>query len=222
MIKKILVLALLSLVVMPQFAGAEETQPLQLAVFNPIQLVPEQDSVAGLRLSLLYTVNKDVTGLSFVLLGVNRATGDVKGVEMGLGNLVEGDMFGGQLGLLNYAKKRTVGLQYGAVNIAKGDFTGVQWGMVNWTEKFMHGVQGGFVNISKGESVGADLGLVNYSEGTFKGFQGGFVNYAVEMHGFQLGFVNYTKNLDGLQIGLGNYNGNKEPMEFMVLANWSF
>jgi hypothetical protein len=42
------------------------------------------------------------------------------------------------------------------------------------------------------------------------------------MRGLQFGFVNYTKSLDGLQIGLGNYNGNKKPMEFMVLANWSF
>ena len=59
MIKKILVLVLLSLVVIPLFAGAEETKPVQLAAFNPVQLVPEQDSIKGLRLSLFYTVNKD-------------------------------------------------------------------------------------------------------------------------------------------------------------------
>jgi hypothetical protein len=223
MVKKILVLALLGLVVMPRFAGAEETKPIQLAVFDPVQLVPAEDSIKGGRLSLFYTVNKDVTGLSLVWLGVNRATGDVSGVEIGLGNWVEAAAYGGQFGIINHAGRRFVGLQYSAVNVTEGDFTGLQWAFVNWTEGFMHGVQAaGIVNISRGESVGADLGVVNYSEGSFRGFQGGFVNYAAEMHGFQLGLVNYTESLDGLQIGLGNYNGNKDPLEFMVLVNWSF
>lgn len=222
MVKKIVVLVLLGLAVMSQSAGAEETQPVQLALFNPVQLVPEKDSIGGLRLSAFYTVNKDVTGLSLVWIGVNRATGDVKGVEIGFGNWVEGSAYGVQIGLVNNAQNRFVGLQYGFANIVGGDFTGMQWGLVNWTQGFMHGAQYGAVNICKGRSVGVDLGIVNYSEGFFKGFQGGFFNYAGEMHGFQLGIVNYTKSLDGLQIGLGNYNGNKEPMEFMILANWSF
>lgn len=190
--KKILVLVLLGLIAVPQFVRAEEAKPIQLAVFNPVQLVPETDSVKGARLSLFYTVNKDVSGLSLVWLGVNRATGDVNGVELGLGNWVEGSAYGGQLGIVNHAGKRFVGVQYGMVNVTEGDFTGLQWGLVNWTEGFMHGVQAGFVN------------------------------YSGQMHGLQLGIVNYTKSLDGLQIGLGNYNGNKKPMEFMVLVNWSF
>lgn len=222
MLKKIVALILLVLVAVPQFAAAQDVEPVQLALFNPIQLVPEEDSIRGLRLSLFYTVNEDVSGLSFVLIGLNRAKGDVRGVEMGLGNWVEGAAYGGQLGLVNHAGRRFVGLQYGAGNIVEGDMTGVQWGYVNWTEGFIHGVQGGLLNVSKGQSVGAQLGIVNYNDMSFKGFQGGLFNYAKEMHGFQLGIVNYTDNLDGLQIGLGNYNGNKDPMEFMVLANWSF
>lgn len=222
MVKKMLVLVLLFLIAVPQFVRAEETKPIQLAVFNPVQLVPEEDSIKGLRLNVFYTVNKDVSGLSLAWLGVNRATGDVNGVEIGLGNWVEGASYGGQLGIVNHAGKRFVGLQYGMVNVTEGDLSGLQWGLVNWTQGFMHGIQGGLVNVSKKQSVGADLGIVNYSEDSFRGFQGGFVNYAGEMHGVQLGIVNYTKSLDGLQIGLGNYNGNKKPMEFMVLVNWSF
>ena len=222
MVKKILVLALLGLVVMPQLVKAEEAKPVQLAVFNPVQLVPETESIKGLRLSLFYTVNKDVSGLSIVWIGVNRATGDVSGVEIGLGNWVEGSAYGGQIGIVNHAGKRFVGLQYGMANITEGDFTGIQWGLVNWTEGFMHGLQAGVLNVSKKQSIGAEVGVVNYNYGSFRGFQGGFVNYAAEMHGFQLGLVNYTKSLEGLQIGLANYNGNKEPMEFMVLVNWSF
>ena len=222
MAKKILALVLLGLVVMPQFVKAEEAKPVQLAVFNPVQLVPEKESIKGLRLSLFYTVNKDVSGLSIVWLGMNRATGDVNGVEIGLGNWVEGSAYGGQIGIVNHAGKRFVGLQYGMANITEGDFTGIQWGLVNWTEGFMHGLQAGVLNVSKKQSIGAEVGVVNYNYGSFRGFQGGFVNYAAEMHGFQLGLVNYTKSLEGLQIGLANYNGNKEPMEFMVLVNWSF
>ncbi|OGW75697.1 MAG: hypothetical protein A2Z72_03215 [Omnitrophica bacterium RBG_13_46_9] len=222
MVKKFLILSLFCLLAMSQSAKAEDSEPIQLAIFNPIQIVPETDSINGARLSLFYTVNKDVSGLSLVWLGVNRATGDVKGVEIGLGNWVEGSSYGLQAGLLNHAGKRFVGLQYGAVNITEGDFTGIQWGFVNWTEGFMHGSRCGVVNISKGQSAGADLGIVNYNDGSFNGFQGGFFNYAAEMRGVQLGLVNYTKSLNGLQIGLGNYNGNKEPLEFMVLVNWSF
>jgi len=83
MLKNILVLVLLGLIIIPQFAGAEETKPIQLAIFDPIQLVPKEDSIKGVRLSLFYTANKDVTGLSFAWMGVNRATGDVNGIEWG-------------------------------------------------------------------------------------------------------------------------------------------
>jgi hypothetical protein len=220
--KKLLILMLLCLVLMPAGAHAEGAKPLQLAVFNPVQLVPEDEAIVGGRLSLFYTVNEDVVGLSFVVLGVNRTIGDVSGVELGLGNWVEGSAYGVQGGLVNYVGDRFVGLQYGAVNVVEGDFTGLQWGVVNWTEGFMHGVQLGLANISKGQASGIDLGVVNWNEESFKGFQGGVVNYAAEMHGLQLGLVNWTQSLDGLQIGLANYNGNKDPLEFMVFVNWSF
>ena len=208
MIKNILVLVLLSSAIMPQFAQAEEAKPVQLAAFSPIQLVPEKDSIQGVRLGLFYTVNKDVTGLSLAWLGVNRATGDVKGVEIGLGNWVEGAAYGAQIGVVNHTGKRFVGAQYGFANVVEGDFTGVQWGLVNWTEGYMHGMQYGAVNVSKGRSEGIDVGIVNYNEGSFKGLQ--------------LGIFNYTRSLDGLQIGLANYNGNKKPFEFLPIVNWSF
>jgi len=237
MVKKILVLAVICLAVLPQLAMAEEARPIQLSLFSPFQLIPETESIEGLSLDLIYVVNKDVTGLSFTFFGVNKATGNVAGVELGLGNWVEGYLRGWQGGFVNNVNSRFVGLQSGVVNIVRGDLTGAQLGVVNWAEGFVHGTQiglfnystgrfigfqGGAVNVSKGEFSGAALGIVNYAEGSVKGFQGGIVNSANEMHGFQLGLVNYTKSLDGLQIGLCNYNGNKKPLEFMVFANWSF
>lgn len=192
MSNKVLLLVLLSSFLVAQYAKAEEVKPIQLAVFNPVQLVSEDKSISGVRLSLFYTVNKNVSGVSAVWLGVNRVTGDAGDIELGLVNWVEGNAYGVQIGIVNHVGKQCGGLQYGMVNTVGGDFTGVQWGLVNWTE------------------------------GLMRGGQAGVVNYAKEVRGLQLGVVNYTKSLDGLQIGLGNYNGNKKPMEFMVLVNWSF
>lgn len=208
--RKHIVLGLASfvLILMSFDARAEETKPVQLAIFEPMQLVPKEDSVAGPRLSVFYTVNKNVSGFDLVWLGVNKTTGDMKGVEIGLGNWVEGAAGGIQIGLVNHAGHRFKGLQYGFANVVEGDTSGIQWGLVNWSEGYMHGLQAGLLNVSKGASKGFDLGVVNYNEGSFEGVQ--------------LGFINYSKSLNGLQIGLANYNGNKKPMEFMVLVNWSF
>jgi hypothetical protein len=217
MVKRVL-LAVLIVLATAGLVLAQDAKFLQLSVFNPMQMVPEDQSIEGVSLDLFYTLNKDVTGFSFSLLGVNGVTGDGIGVQWGLGNWVEGFFHGWQAG----TGMRFVGFQDGWVNITKGDFTGLQLGLVNWTEGFMHGVQAGAVNISKSRSVGVNLGLVNYAEDSFQGFQWGAFNYAAQMHGLQLGLVNWTKSLDGLQIGLANYNGNKKPLEFMVFVNWSF
>ena len=81
----------------PITSSAEE---VERAAFDPVVRTALEKS--RLR-SDFYTVNKDVTGLSLVWLGVNRATGDVNGVEIGLGNWVEGASYGGQLGIVNHA-----------------------------------------------------------------------------------------------------------------------
>lgn len=188
---KKLVLALCAVMVIAGAAVAAE-KPVQLALFNPYQMVPETDSIKGLRLSLFYTVNTDMTGFSLAFLGLNRSTGNVQGVEWGLGNWAQGDMYGWQNGWFNYTQGRFVGLQ------------------------------SGLLNVTEGRSTGVDLGCVNYNTGSFKGVQFGLFNYSAQMHGLQLGLINYTKDLNGVQIGLGNYNGNKDPLEIMIIVNWSF
>jgi hypothetical protein len=237
-VNKKLLLVIALVLALAGMAQAAETKFLQLSVFNPVQMVPEDQSIKGISLDLFYTVNKDFTGFALSFLGVNRATGNAEGVQWGLGNWVpNGYVHGWQSGIANLSGDRFVGLQSGYLNISKGDTTGVQLGLVNWSDGYVHGwqngafnyavgrfvgLQSGMVNMSKGEYSGVNLGAVNFAEGSFKGFQWGIFNYAAEMHGFQLGLVNWTKSLDGLQIGLGNYNGNKEPLEFMIIANWKF
>jgi hypothetical protein len=234
---KRILLALLIVLAITGVVFAQGTKPIQLSVFNPVQMVPESESIKGVSLDLFYTVNQDFTGFGLSFLGVNQANGNTAGVQWGLGNWDKGYVHGWQAGIVNYARERFVGFQEGWVNVTEGDFTGVQMGLVNWTEGYFHGwqagafnytvgrfvgLQSGWINMSKGQSSGVNLGLVNFAEGSFTGFQWGAFNYAAQMHGFQLGIVNWTKSLDGLQIGLGNYNGNKKPLEFMIIANWSF
>jgi len=231
--------AIMAGLIVASFAGAamaSDSKPLQLALMDPFQMVPAGESITGLRLTLLYTRNQDVTGVSLTP-GINRATGAVKGIEWGLANWTDGDVNGWQDGLLNRAGGRFVGLQSGLASVTEGDLTGIQSGFITWTEGFSHGwkmgavnytagnfvgLETGFLNINRGPACGISLGVVNYSENTFKGMQWGFVNHAIDMKGFQLGFVNVATTLNGLQIGLGNYNGKKEPFEFLPIVNWSF
>lgn len=234
--KKVAALVLIGLLATTGLVHAE-AKPVQLSLFDPIQMVPADESIKGLSLNLFYVVNQDVTGLSYSFLGVNRAKGNVEGIQLGLGNWVDGDMFGWQPAFVSRTGKRFVGWQGGIAAVTEGDFTGLQTGLVSWTEGFFHGAQlglvnygvgrfigfqGGLVNITKGQASGLDLGVVNWADGSFKGIQAGLFNYANEVHGLQLGFGNYAKSLDGVQIGLGNYNGKKEPFEFLPIVNWSF
>ncbi len=142
MSKKLILSALLVLGLVGMVM-AEEPKPVQLAVFNPVQMVPKTESIKGVSLGLIYAANKDVTGFSFVLLGVNEVTGDGKGVQWGLGNWVDGLFYGWQDGFVNHAGTRFIGFQDGVVNVTEGDLTGVQLGAVNWTEGYVHGAQAG-------------------------------------------------------------------------------
>jgi hypothetical protein len=221
-VNKKIILSLFLVLGLVGMAMAEGTKPIQLSLFNPIQMVPEAESIGGVSLGLLYTVNQNVTGFSLTL-GVNRAKGDVKGVAWGLGNWVDGLFYGWQDGLVSRVGGRFVGLQEGWVAITQGDLTGAQCGLVTWTDGYVHGAQLGIFNYTVGRFIGAQLGAVNVVKGDFSGASLGIVNYVEgTAKGLQLGLVNHAKSLNGLQIGLANYNGNKKPMEFMVLANWSF
>ena len=111
------VLALTMLGASYDSAAAQDGAPIQLSVFPPIQLTGESESVRGVRLSLLFGRNENVTGLDWSFIA-NHTTGDQKGLQLGLGALVEGDF---------------TGLQWNAVNVTQGEMYGVQLGLVNVT-----------------------------------------------------------------------------------------
>ncbi len=118
-------------------------KPIQLALFNPVQIIPEHESISGFRLSLLYGRNANMTGLDWGL--VTKTTGNLSGVQWGFVGLVDGD---------------SEGWQDNAVSITNGSFKGLQMGIYNYAD-FVNGVQFGLIN-SSGSMKGIQLGLLNF------------------------------------------------------------
>jgi hypothetical protein len=119
-------------------------QPIQLSLFNPIQIVPESQSISGFRFNLIYGKNTNVTGFDLGL--VNQSTGIQNGVQWGGVNLTDGGVTGWQSGFVNISKGNSVGLQTGTVNYHQGHFNGLQFSVVNYAAT-LKGLQLGLVNI---------------------------------------------------------------------------
>ena len=116
---------------------------VQLALFNPVQIFPEENSITGVRLNLLYGNNASVTGLDFGL--VNRTS--------------EKQSVGIQWGILGLADRGFIGLQANSVNVTHYEFKGVQFGFVNVAEN-ANGLMIGIVNFAK-RMYGIQIGIFN-------------------------------------------------------------
>ena len=119
-------------------------KPIQLSLFNPIQIVPESQSISGFRFNLIYGKNTNVTGLDLGL--VNQTTGIQTGIQWGFVNLTDGGVTGWQSGFVNISKGSSVGLQTGIVNYHQGHFNGLQFSVVNYAAT-LKGLQIGLINI---------------------------------------------------------------------------
>ncbi|PKK82956.1 MAG: hypothetical protein CVT49_10860 [candidate division Zixibacteria bacterium HGW-Zixibacteria-1] len=137
-----------------------QSKPVQLALFTPIQIFPEDTKISGIRINLLYGRNVAVTGLDWGLVN-HTTTGMFMGVQFGLVGLADSDF---------------MGWQNTAVNVVKGNFEGFQWGLVNYAH-YANGFQLGFVNYA-GSMKGLQIGLVNIIKqgGQFPVFP--FVNWS--------------------------------------------
>ena len=118
--------------------------PIQLSLFNPIQIVPEGESVNGIRLNLIYTKNANVTGFDMGL--INQTTGSQLGVQWGGVNITDGGFTGWQSGFVNISGGNFVGLQTSMVNYHTGHFNGLQFSFVNYAAT-IEGLQLGLINI---------------------------------------------------------------------------
>jgi hypothetical protein len=148
---------LVVLLVQPALA---QKKPIQLSLFSPVQLVSEDNAIAGVRLSLLYGRNTSVTGLDWGLVS-HSTSGKSKGVQFGLVGLVDADFVGYQATAVNITKGECEGFQWGIVNYA-GYANGLQLGFVNYAET-MKGLQIGFVNIIKQGGQFPVFPIVNWS-----------------------------------------------------------
>ncbi len=123
--------------------AVSQGKPIQLSLFNPVQIVPETESISGFRLSLLYGRNANMSGFDWGL--VTSTTGNFTGVQWGLVGMVEGDF---------------QGWQHNLVSITNGSFEGLQVGAYN-SANYVNGLQFGLFN-SAGSMKGIQLGLLNF------------------------------------------------------------
>ncbi|MEJ2616238.1 MAG: hypothetical protein P8Z35_14870 [Ignavibacteriaceae bacterium] len=121
-----------------------QTQPIQLSLFNPVQIVPESQSISAFRLNLIYSKNVNVGGLDLGF--VNRTTGIQTGVQWGFVNMTDGGLTGWQSGFVNISKGNSTGLQTGSVNYHKEHFEGLQLSVFNYSAT-LKGLQIGLINV---------------------------------------------------------------------------
>lgn len=176
---RILMLSVVLLLLASGLAQAQSSSAeghfLQLSLFDPVQIVDREQSVRGIRLSLLYGRNANVSGFDWAWIAAHD-TGNGKGVQWALVNMVEGDFLGWQAGLVNLTDGGFTGyqlggfnrsrgpsesFQFGAINVAN-DVSGFQLGLFNYAEK-MYGLQIGLINIIKSKESLPILPIVNWS-----------------------------------------------------------
>lgn len=179
---------------------------LQVSVAPDVQLIPEDESVLGLRLNLPYGLNKSVYG--FDLGVVSQVSGDAAALQVSvLANIVDQNANSLQIATVNSVGNSMVGLQIGILYNTANKFAGI-------------GV-GGLVNYYSEEGAGILVGgVVNYSP-VLKGLQVGAFNISSYASGLQIGAINYTKKLRGIQIGVINCV-EEGPLPFMPVINASF
>jgi hypothetical protein len=137
-----------------------ETRPVQLSLFTPIQVFPENDTIIGVRINLIYGRNASVTGLDWGLIN-HTTSGTTTAWQIGVVGLVDADFTGWQDNSVNVTKGDFKGFQSGIVNYAN-TAKGFQLGLVNYAER-MHGLQIGLVNIIRQDGVFPVLPIVNWS-----------------------------------------------------------
>jgi hypothetical protein len=146
------ILLVTCMVVMATGSAFADGKPIQLALFNPVQIVPENESISGFRLSLLYGRNANMSGFDWGL--VTKTTGNFTGVQWGLVGTVD---------------QNFVGWQGNFVSITNGSFEGLQMGVYS-SANHVSGVQFSLIN-SAGSMKGIQLGLLNFIK------QGGFMPF---------------------------------------------
>lgn len=145
---------------------AAQDKPIQLALVNPVQLVPEGQGISVVRLNLIYSVNRSVNGLDVGLVNVTSG-GASSGVQWAVASVNRGAFTGWQGGWGGF----------GAVAaITEGPFVGLQSALYT----------------SARQGRGVQIGLLN-TAASWNGLQFGLLNLAQQLHGVQIGLINVIK-----------------------------
>lgn len=138
--------------------------PLQLSIWNPVQLAPENWDVWGLRLNLPYGKNNSVYGIDAGV--VNYTTNGGVAIQVGV--------------IANWCKKNTlVGVQVSP--------------LFNGSDNFV-GIQAGFANVIIGKGNAIQVGFMNGIGLDGNAMQVGFGNAMCSGATVQIGVVNSGTN----------------------------
>lgn len=228
------------MILLPAQAFSWTWTPLQLAVWEPIQLFPEKFDVYGIRMNLVYGSNQNLTGLD--IGGVNVVAEKQTGGQLGLINISENSL-GGCAGLMNYTSN-LCGMQFGLLNTAQNSLSGLQAGFFLNLTDFVRGFQlhwgilgNGAVRVDGAQLVslvgynltdelnGVQMAMLgfNFTAENAYGVQFAMLyNYARNMKGVQFALVNACESLSGVQIGLVNVIRKDDKMSIMPLLNFRF
>jgi len=137
--------------------ASETAKPIQFALVPTVQLVPQDQSVRGLRLNI-YGDNQNMSGVD---IGLMHETKDrFSGVGFGLLNIVHGQARGLQFsGIYSGADDRMSGLQVGIVN-RSNNIHGIQIGLANFADD-MTGIQIGLWNEIKSKENWTVVPIIN-------------------------------------------------------------
>ncbi len=169
--------------------------PFNLYITPALELFPTKKDlpmVSHIIGSLFMGQTTILQGLQFSS-GANFAVERAKGAQLGMVNLVNGSLYGAQIGhLLNWAGNKSQGLQMAYINTVSGEFSGAQLGGVfNLLKDSSTGAQIGPVNLALADLQGTQIGVVNI--GTKVPVQFGLINIAKDCD-YPLGLINYVKN----------------------------
>jgi hypothetical protein len=142
------------------FSLQADDKIVQLALFDPIQIFPDETVIRGVRLNLIYGSNAAVHGLDIGL--VNRTTEKQSvGIQTGILGLSEHGFKGFQVNAVNITNNEFIGVQFGFVNAVE-DANGLMIGVINFANR-MNGLQIGIINLINEGGVASVMPIINWS-----------------------------------------------------------
>ena len=191
-ILSLLLCVLFSISSLAESAFNSVPMPIGLGIVEEVQFPNVDSDIMGLRLSLIYGRNANVSWLDFGVLGCRA----------------DGSLFGLQLSAIF----NSIGSAYGALQIS---------GIVNNCQEDYYGIQlASIANRTEGNVSGVQLALFNMSN-DLSGTQIGVFNQAENAFGIQIGVINMANDMKGIQLGVFNVI-KSSSLPCMLIINASF